>query len=838
MSRVGIVVVSHSPALAAAAVELGLQMVPSDPPRVILAAGTAEGETGTDAMRVAEAISEAGIEGAGVLVFMDLGSAVLSAEMGVEFAMDVAGEVRLTSAPFVEGILAAIVAASVGQSLDEVEREAIGALAAKRGHLGEDTGGAEAGSGVTATGPAAASSEGSEAQVTVLNTDGLHARPAAQIVAALGAHDAELRITNITRGGSPTLITGTTSVLLLGGRQGDEVRLQTSGPAAEALLSAVQALFGAAFGESTDPAASAPRRDCEPVSGPDLSGAPDRSDAAVPAAYDSSKNAANPIGVSAGVAVGPVYRMPAPISEPSATPLLPEGERATAAGRIAEAAARVAAELRERASSATSDAAGILEAGAQMVTDRGLLQAAEARVRATGVPAAAAVWDEYGTQAEALRAQGGRLGERAADLYDARARLVAELTGVSAPGLPIGIAPYVLVALDLAPADTALLNREACLALVTEQGGPTSHTAIIARALGIPAVVAARGAWSHPQGETLLVDGSTGELVWDPDPEQAARASAVKLPSEFDGHGTTSDGHHVPLLANVGSGADAVGGADAHAEGVGLFRTEFCFLGREDAPSVEEQIAEYRQVFAAFPGKRVVIRTLDAGSDKPLAFVTPAAEENPALGVRGYRTAFARPEILDQQLEAIARAAALESAEVAVMAPMIATVDEAADFVAAARAHGLKHVGIMIETPSAVLVADRLFEVVDFVSLGTNDLTQYTMAADRLSGELAELNDPWQPAVLDLISMVGAAGAQAGKSVGVCGEAAADPLLAAVLVGAGVTSLSMSPRSLPAVAELLGDVSLEWCRAAAETAIHARSAREARSAVQGKRAGN
>lgn len=821
MNRVGIVVVSHSPQLAAAAVELGLQMVPRDPPRVILAAGTAEGEIGTDAMRVSEAISEAGVDGAGVLVFMDLGSAVLSAEMGVEFAMDVSGEVRLTSAPFVEGILAAIVAASVGQSLDEVEREALGALAAKRGHLGEDA--AEAESGATATEPAAARAEGPEATVTVLNTDGLHARPAAQIVAALGAHDAELVVTNLTRGGSPTPITGTTSVLLLGGRQGDEVRIQTSGPDAGSLLSAVQDLFDAAFGEPTTAGGDAPDRASTQAAQADSP------------AHRSARPGAHPIGVSAGVAVGPVYRMPPAISAPSAVPPLPEAERRAAADRITEAAERVAAELRERARTVTGDATGILEAGAQMVEDRGLLQAAEARVRATGVPPEAAVWDEYGTQAEALRAQGGRLGERAADLYDARARLVAELTGVSAPGLPVGVAPYVLVALDLAPADTALLNREACLALVTEEGGPTSHTAIIARSLGIPAVVAARGAWSAPQGETLLVDGSTGELVWDPDPDQAARAAEVAQPTEFDGRGATSDGHHVPLLANVGSAADAAVGAETQAEGVGLFRTEFCFLGREDAPSVEEQVAEYRQVFAAFPGKRVVIRTLDAGSDKPLAFVTPAAEENPALGVRGYRTALARPEILDQQLEAIARAAALESAEVAVMAPMIATVDEAADFVAAARAHGLKHVGIMIETPSAVLVADRLFEVVDFVSLGTNDLTQYTMAADRLSGELAELNDPWQPAVLDLIAMVGTAGAKAGKSVGVCGEAAADPLLAAVLVGAGVTSLSMSPRSLPAVADLLGDVSLEWCRAAADAAIHARSAREARSVVQARR---
>jgi phosphoenolpyruvate-protein kinase (PTS system EI component) len=269
----------------------------------------------------------------------------------------------------------------------------------------------------------------------------------------------------------------------------------------------------------------------------------------------------------------------------------------------------------------------------------------------------------------------------------------------------------------------------------------------------------------------------------------------------------------------------------AKAEGVGLFRTEFCFLNRETAPTVEEQVEAYRPVFAAFPGRKVVVRTLDAGADKPLAFVTDAAEENPALGIRGYRTSWRRPELLDDQLAAIAMAAGKESADAWVMAPMIATVDETADFVARCRAHGLQVGGVMIETPAAALMAAEISAECDFLSLGTNDLAQYTMAADRLVGDLAPLNDPWQPAVLRLISTTAVAGTATSTPVGVCGEAAADPLLAAVLVGLGVTSLSMSPKSIPAVAALLSTVTLEQCRAAGTAATGAATSAEARAAV-------
>jgi phosphoenolpyruvate-protein kinase (PTS system EI component) len=297
---------------------------------------------------------------------------------------------------------------------------------------------------------------------------------------------------------------------------------------------------------------------------------------------------------------------------------------------------------------------------------------------------------------------------------------------------------------------------------------------------------------------------------------------------EFDGTGHTSDGHRVQLLANVGSSWSVKAALDAHAEGVGLFRTEFLFLERQEAPTIDEQVQNYRAVFAAFPNGKVVIRTLDAGADKPLAFVTLAEETNPALGIRGFRTSWDRPDLLDDQLAAIATAAAEGTTEVQVMAPMIDTPEEAAEFADRCHAHGLPVVGVMIETPAAAITATELFDHVDFVSLGTNDLAQYTMAADRLVGALAGLNDPWQPAVLRMMKLAFDAGIACGKPVGVCGEVAADPMLAAVLVGFGASSLSMTARALGHVSKLLGSVTLEECRTAALAATSSASASEAR----------
>ena len=626
-------------------------------------------------------------------------------------------------------------------------------------------------------------------ELEVLNPDGLHARPAALLSGALTALDAAVTLANVRTGKPPVAITGPTSILLLAARQGDRLTASASGPDARAALDALEALLRGGFGE--------------------LDAAPARA------------RTAGPMGVSPGRAVGPVLRMPEPIAEPPARPSDPKVE----SGRISAAATAVAQELRDRAARVEGEAREILEAASLMATDPSLLDRATA-LAAEG--AERAVWAAVTEFADILAGQGGRMAERVSDLHDLRNRLVASLLGRPAPGVPTRSEPFVLVARDLAPADTALLDPATCLALVTEQGGPTSHTAILARSLGIPAIVAATGALEIAEGTIVLVDGTTGRLEQNPSAEDRMPAAPV---AEFGGAGATADGHGVQLLANVGSANDVAGVIAARAEGVGLFRTEFCFLDRDTAPTVDEQVAAYRPVFAAFAGRKVIVRTLDAGADKPLAFVTDSTEQNPALGLRGLRTSWRHPQLLDDQLRAIALAAAAESATVWVMAPMVSTVEEAEDFAAACARHGIASSGVMIETPGAALMAPEITRAVSFTSIGTNDLAQYTMAADRLVGDLAALNDPWQPSVLRLIATTAAAAGAVGKPVGVCGEAAADPLLACVLVGLGISSLSMSARAIAAVAATLAGATLEQCQRAAAAATGSATAAQVRQSV-------
>ncbi|SDS88618.1 phosphoenolpyruvate--protein phosphotransferase [Microbacterium paraoxydans] len=836
---IGIVAVSHSARLGEAALELALQMVPGGGVQVRVAAGAgvdANGAPilGTDAVAVSAAIDELAGEVDGVLVLMDLGSAVLSAELALELrSSDV--PVRLAPAPFVEGLLAAVVAAAAGGDLDAVAAEAASALAAKTGQLGPTD---DATAEDTETSPAEPAPDGSEPagetvsrRVRVRNPLGIHARPAALI--AESAAGADVRLRRLPDG--PEAAAGSlTRLLALGARQGTEIELTGRGADAEAAIDRLVSLFQGGFGEGveTDEGAAgspgtAPAR---ATAGDDQAGArADHESAPTPEIVSGSVLQGR--GVSPGrVAARAVSLAPA-LPEPDAETVVPPEGREAEVSTIEWAAVAVADQLRSRAERARGEARAILDASRLLASDPELVAEATALVRAQGRTAARAVWETSAAHEAALAALGGRMAERAADIRDVRDRMIAEILRVDMPGVPERDEPFVLVATDLAPADTAALDGGSCVALVTADGGPTSHTAIIARALGLPAVVGVPGATGIPEGAMLLVDGDRGTIHVDPDEAEIAEARAAAVVVTFDGRGRLADGTRVPLLANVGGAADAGSAAAAHAEGVGLFRTEFCFLDRTEAPSIEEQVEAYRGVLRAFPGRKVVVRTLDAGSDKPLPFANDDDEDNPALGVRGLRLSRRRPALLDDQLRALARAADAESAEVEVMAPMVATVDEAADFAARCRAAGLDRAGIMIETPAAALLAAELFEVVDFVSLGTNDLAQYTLAADRLSSALADLNDPWQPAVLRLIGTVGAAGRAAGKPVGICGEAAGDPALAPVLVGLGATSLSMTPRALGRVAAALDAAGPDECRRAADGASRAATAAEARQAA-------
>ena len=538
-------------------------------------------------------------------------------------------------------------------------------------------------------------------------------------------------------------------------------------------------------------------------------------------------NSLKGIGVSPGVSVGPIRKV---INEIS-TDVIAASPR-----EIFEALIKVGEDLEQAAAKIELDVAKeVLSAQSMIAQDPALVEAIGARldqdikypdVRAEIVAAFAGFKD-------ALLAIGGYFAERAADLDEICTRLLNKLSGNESEGLVL-TAPTIIVAEDLTPADTAALNLKFALALVVEKGGPTSHTAIVARGLGIPAIVGCAGVMQLADGTNVLADGRAGEVLASPDEatikereikEDALRARAASV----TGPGRLADGTPVKLLANCGDGDGSVAAISAGAEGIGLFRTELLFLDSSTEPSVDEQIQMYRTVFTPMVGKRVVVRTLDAGSDKPVPYINAIHEENPALGVRGWRLTRTSDGVLTRQLQAIAEAAKGIDIELWVMAPMINTPAEAADFAKRARAVGIKQVGVMVETPAAAIHADKVLAEVDFGSFGTNDLTQYVMASDRLDSRLSDMTSSWHPAVLRTIQIAASAAGNLIKPIGVCGEAAANPYLAAVLLGLGVNSLSMAPSAISEVRGFLSTVDLATCQVAAHRAISAISAEEAES---------
>lgn len=505
--------------------------------------------------------------------------------------------------------------------------------------------------------------------------------------------------------------------------------------------------------------------------------------------------------------------------------------------RFLEAVDVVASRLENRAAAAEGQASEVLTATAGMVKDRGWHKAVRKNIRSgkNAEFATVGATDKFVTMFEAA---GGVMAERTTDLKDVRDRVIAQLRGEQEPGLPMVEGQAVLFADDLAPADTATLDTAHIRALVTELGGPTSHTAIIARQLDIPCIVAVGNKLREIESGTLVfVDGALGTVTLGADEEESTKAVAeyrerAARVAEWTGPAQTKDGHRVQLLANVADGNAARIASDSQAEGIGLYRTELSFLSASEEPSVDEQAKIYRKVFNAYPDSKVVVRTLDAGSDKPISYATLSSEENPALGVRGLRIARDNESLLTRQLDAIAQAAESrgDDAETWVMAPMVATSKEAQWFAELCRERGLT-AGAMIEVPAAALMADKIMPHLDFVSIGTNDLTQYTMAADRLSPQLAYLTDPWQPAVLRLIQHTCIAGHEYNVPVGVCGEAAADPLLACVLTGLGVNSLSAASTAVAGVGAQLAELTFDQCQQLADAALNSEGPSAARAAA-------
>jgi len=819
---VGIVVVSHSKTLADGVVELAMQMV-QDKIAIATAGGIADPDNpfGTDPLRIQQAI-ETVYSNEGVIVLMDLGSALLSAEVALELlGEEKRANVVLCEAPLVEGTLAASVQAMIGGSLAQVLAEARGALSAKAEHLGVQ----QVTSGeLTAVSPAA---DTLQLFLTVTNKNGLHARPAAQFVTTANQFEASIRV---LKAGKLVNAKSINQVAGLNVRQGDEIEVQATGVDAATALEAIAALAANNFGEAPE-AATVP-------------------DVTAPTAVAGQGQL---IGVAAspGMAIGPAYpyrpRLPAvetrSIDDPDAE-----------WGRLEKginAAKEQIRQLHEMAKKQVGEAeALIFQAHMLFLQDPDWLESAWDGINGERINAEAAWQKVFTAAAGTFRTMDDAyMRARAADIEDVGARVLRELMGVSMPALDMR-EPSILLAVDLTPSDTARLDPRLVLGICTEQGGVTSHSAILSRALGLPAVVGVgdNALLDVATGQQVAVNGHTGEFWKTPSSQQVARLQQERLrwqqqqqaaKASSQGTAVTQDGKCIEVAANIGGPNDVATALEFGAEGVGLFRTEFLFLDRQEAPSEEEQYVAYGQVVRGLGGKPLIIRTLDVGGDKPLPYLDLGHEENPFLGWRGIRFCLDKPEVFRPQLRAILRASVDDAgipANVKIMFPMIGSLVElrrARAMLAAVQAElgdaGIPfdpdmEVGVMIEVPSAVAVADLLAREVDFFSIGTNDLTQYVMAADRGNARVAELAQALQPAVLRMIKQTVQAAHAASIWVGMCGELAGNALALPLLLGLGLDELSMSAPSLPAVKAAIRKVTIAEAEAVAAVVLEMDSA--------------
>ncbi len=505
----------------------------------------------------------------------------------------------------------------------------------------------------------------------------------------------------------------------------------------------------------------------------------------------------NGVGVQAGVAYGVVRWMAPSVVFRDLVIDLPEMDEAK---QLYDRSANfVESQLIKLAEKSVGEPKAILEAQVQIAKDPALRKKVFSYIDKQ-VPLLKAIFDSGEEFRVLFERLGGIYAERISDLQDIINRISAAIAGLESPGLPHSDTPYILVADDLAPADTATLDPKVVSGILIAKGGPTCHAAIIARSLEIPTVVAIANLDKVRSGTSVLIDGDSGVVRVGIDGVLAGEviaASKVNTVSSITvGPSKFRDGEPFSLLVNVGTKREIEQVSAKAVDGVGLFRTEFLYLNRTSEPTLDEQVDYYSMLFDKFEGKSVTVRTIDAGADKPLPFLGLERESNPALGVRGFRVTKSRREVIERQLEAISIAAKDRGAIVSVMAPMISTVAETEEFVSLARSFGLARAGVMVEVPAAVLCADEILSVCDFVSIGTNDLAQYLFAADRESPQLSSLHDPWNVALLRAVEIVAAAGARRGKAVSVCGEVAADPLFSLALIGLGVTSLSVGAASV------------------------------------------
>jgi multiphosphoryl transfer protein len=847
---VGIVIVSHSARVAEGAVELAREM--AGPGASIIAAGGLDlpgRPLGTDAALVAQAVDQAWSDD-GVLVLMDLGSAVMSAEMALELIpAERRSKVLLCDAPVVEGAVAAAVAARLGEPLAQVAAEARGGLAGKIAHLGGSpeppAGREQAEPAGGAPGPEA--DEALELRISVSNRLGLHARPAARFVETVGQFEAMVTAENLTVPAGPASARSLNGVATLGVRQGHEILVRAAGPQAAEVLRAVRDLAARNFDEPApgQPLEARPAAPEPPGAEP---GAPE-----LPAGPPAAGTMLRGLAASPGIAIGDARHLrPAQVEVPREPAADSGAEQARLAAALEETRRDVLA-ARDSVASRTGEAyeSAIFDAHLLFLADEALLDPARRRI-AEGRNAADA-WDS--AVADMLkvwqRLEDSYQRDRVRDLESIRSQVLGHLLAVSRSEVS---GAGIVVASDLTPADTAGFDPAVVSGIATAFGGPTSHAAILARALGIPAVLGLGTAvLTVPETTPLLLDGDQGTLLVAPHAAEVASAELAEERRRAAGErarelaaepAVTADGTRVEVAANAGSAEDVRRAVAAGADGIGLLRTEFVFLSAGHLPTEREQQAVYRDIARILDGRPLIVRTLDVGADKPLPYLPRDAEPNPALGQRGIRLGLVRTGLLLPQVRAVLRVAA--DHPVKLMFPMVATDQEvrsALGLVAGARrsllaegeagpAAAEMEVGIMVEVPSAALTAGALAPAVDFFSVGTNDLAQYTLAADRDVTAVAGLADAMHPAVLTLIGRAAAAAADAGRWIGVCGELAADRLAVPLLLGLGVRELSVNAAAVAAVKQAVRGTDLTEAAELASRAIGLPSAEAVRELMR------
>ncbi|MEH2311989.1 MAG: phosphoenolpyruvate--protein phosphotransferase [Nostoc sp.] len=860
---IGIVIVSHSKQLALGVRELAAQMVHGQVP-IAVAAGIEDPENplGTDPIQVYEAIASV-FSDDGVLVLMDLGSALLSAEMAIEFLSEAQQQkVYLCEAPLVEGAIAAVVAAASGKDIHQVMAEARGALLAKATQLGVVS---RPLSVVTST-TTNIESPTPEIRLIVSNRLGLHARPAAQFVATAARFQSQILVQNLTR--NTELVRGDSinQVTTLGVRQGHELVITATGSDADEALAALQALFANNFGEAARSCCSNKEKPAlktgfpSQATGVGLPNPEGEDNVALnsPPAFHHEVTPATHgellgIAASSGIAIAPiVHYQPTHISIREYHVDDPEAEWQRVQAAIHTARQEIQAVFSQASIQIGDAEAAIFDAQLLFLEDPVLLEAAKERILEHHLNAEAAwqaVVDEVATSYHTL--EDSYLQERVDDVVDVGQRVLRLLAG-NAPAKVHLDEPAILVATDLTPSDTAGLDPTKVLGICTTSGSATSHSAIIARTLGIPAVLGVDAQVLHLADGTLMaLDGESGKAWVEPESHildlLAAKQSAwqtAQQQARATAHqpAITRDRRQVSVFANIGSISDVQVAVASGAEGVGLLRTEFLYLERTSAPTEEEQLEVYQAIAQVLNNRPLIIRTLDVGGDKPLPYLRVGLREaNPFLGWRGIRFCLDHLDLFKTQLRAILRASV--GHQIKIMLPMIATVTEVraaktilGEVQAELNQAGIPFdaaikVGIMVEVPSAVAIADQLAAEVDFFSIGTNDLSQYVMASDRTNPRVANLVDALHPAVLRMVQQTIQAAHAAEISVGLCGELAADTLATPILLGLGLDELSVNPQSIAGVKQAIAQLSIVECEAIVASALQQDSAVHVRELI-------